>query len=143
MNKYATNVFSLRAHLVSIFPCHSESIEESSVAKNQTISPDKFFISSRLYKSFACKTLNRNAPSFRSVQVFLPPLYKSFAFETLNATFPFPQVFGLRRLRGNPPCSLWLQSVHWTNCFTRRAHITVPPKREPTVTAWRGTTRRD
>ena len=44
-----------------------------------------------------------------------------------NATFPFPQVFGLRRLRGNPPCSLWLQSVHWTNCFTRRAHITVPP----------------
>ena len=44
-----------------------------------------------------------------------------------NATFPFPQVFGLRRLRGNPPCSLWLQSVHWTNCFTRRAHIAVPP----------------
>ena len=36
-------------------------------------------------------------------------------------------MFGLRRLRGNPPCSLWLQSVHWTNCFTRRAHITVPP----------------
>ena len=58
--------------------------------------------------------------------------------KTLNATFPFPQVFGLRRLRGNPPCSLWLQSVHWTNCFTRRAHITVPPCREPTVTAWRG-----
>ena len=36
-------------------------------------------------------------------------------------------MFGLRRLRGNPPCSLWLQSVHWTNCFTRRARITVPP----------------
>ena len=36
-------------------------------------------------------------------------------------------MFGLRRLRGNPPCSLWLQSVHWTNCFTRRAHIPVPP----------------
>ena len=52
---------------------------------------------------------------------------ESFACKTLNATFPFPQVFGLRRLRGNPPCSLWLQSVHWTNCFTRRAHITVPP----------------
>ena len=49
-------------------------------------------------------------------------------------------MFGLRRLRGNPPCSLWLQSVHWTNCFTRRAHITVPPLREPTVTARRGTT---
>ena len=47
--------------------------------------------------------------------------------KVLNATFPFPQVFGLRRLRSNPPCSLWLQSVHWTNCFTRRAHITVPP----------------
>ncbi len=65
---------------------------------------------------------------------------KVLRLKTLNATFPFPQVFGLRRLRSNPPCSLWLQSVHWTNCFTRRAHITVPPCREPTVTAWRGTT---
>ena len=90
-------------------------------------SPDKFFISSRLYKSWAFETLNRNTPSFRSAPVFLPPLYKSFACKTLNANFSFPQVFGLRRLRGNPPCSLWLQSVHWTNCFTRRAHITVPP----------------
>ena len=95
---------------------------------------------SRLYNSFSACTLNRIAPSFRSTPVFLTPLYKSFEYKTLNATFPFPQVFGLRRLRGNPPCSLWLQSVHWTNCFTRRAHITVPPFREPTVTAWRGTT---
>ena len=39
--------------------------------------------------------------------------YKSFAFETLNATFPFPQVFSLSPF---------------------------PLKREPTVTAWRGTT---
>ena len=85
------------------------------------------FISSHLYKSFAFDTLNRITPSFRSAPVFLPPLYKSFAVETLNATFPFPHVFELRRLRGNPPCSLWLQSVHWTNCFTRRAHIAVPP----------------
>ena len=100
----------------------------------------KFLFCFHLYKSFAFKTLNRNAPSFRSAPVFLPPLDKSFAFNPLNATFPFPQVFGLRRLRSNPPCSLWLQSVHWTNCFTRRAHITVPPFREPTVTAWRGTT---
>ena len=100
----------------------------------------KFLFCFHLYKSFAFKTLNRNAPSFRSAPVFLPPLDKSFAFNPLNATFPFPQVFGLRRLRSNPPCSLWLQSVQWTNCFTRRAHITVPPFREPTVTAWRGTT---
>ncbi len=42
--------------------------------KRQTIAPDKFFISFRLYKSFAFETLNRNAPSFRSVPVFLPPL---------------------------------------------------------------------
>ena len=59
------------------------------------------------------KTLNRIAPSFRSVPVFLPPLYKSFAFKPLNATFPFPQVFSLSPF---------------------------PLKREPTVTAWRGTT---
>ena len=44
---------------------------------------------------------------------FLPPLYKSFVFETLNATFPFPQVFSLSPF---------------------------PLAREPTVTAWRGTT---
>ena len=40
-------------------------------------------------------------------------LYKSCAFETLNATFPFPQVFSLSPF---------------------------PLAREPTVTAWRGTT---
>ena len=27
----------------------------------------------------------------------------------------------------NPPRSLWLQLVHRTGCFTRRAHIAVPP----------------
>ena len=59
------------------------------------------------------ETPNRNAPSFRTAPVFLPPLYKSFAFKTLNATFPFPQVFSLSPF---------------------------PLAREPTVTAWRGTT---
>ena len=28
----------------------------------------------------------------------------------------------------NPPRSLWLQLVHRTGCFTRRAHIAVPPQ---------------
>ena len=59
------------------------------------------------------ETLNRITPSFRTAPVFLPPLYKSFAFKTLNATFPFPQVFSLSPF---------------------------PLAREPTVTAWRGTT---
>ena len=61
-------------------------------------------MSARLYKSWAFETLNRNAPSFRSAPVFLPPLYKSFAFNALNATFPFPQVFSLSPfpLKGNP-----------------------------------------
>ena len=36
-------------------------------------------------------------------------------------------MFGLRRLQSNPPRSLWLQLVHRTGCFTRRAHIAVPP----------------
>ena len=59
------------------------------------------------------ETLNRITPSFRTAPVFLPLLYKSFAFKTLNATFPFPQVFSLSPF---------------------------PLAREPTVTAWRGTT---
>ena len=70
-------------------------------------------ICSHLYKRFTCKALNRIAPSFRSVPVFLPPLYKSFVCKNLNATFPFPQVFSLSPF---------------------------PLAREPTVTAWRGTT---
>ncbi len=37
--------------------------------------------------------------------------------------FPLPHVFGLRRLRGNPPRSLWLQHIHRMCCLTRRAHI--------------------
>ena len=49
-------------------------------------------------------------------------LYKSFTACTLNYNFPFPQVFGLRRLRGNPPRSLWLQHIHRMCCLTRRAH---------------------
>ena len=73
----------------------------------------KFLFCFHLYKSFAFKTLNRIAPSFRSAPVFLPPLYKSFAFNPLNATSPFPQVFSLSPF---------------------------PLAREPTVTAWRGTT---
>ena len=51
-------------------------------------------------------------------------VYKGCAFETLNAMLPLP--FGLvrlRRLQSNPPCSLWLQFVHWTTCFTRRARL--------------------
>ena len=48
--KYAPNKFSFRANIISIFPCHPELVEGSSVAKNQTIAPDKFFISARLYK---------------------------------------------------------------------------------------------
>ena len=36
-------------------------------------------------------------------------------------------MFGLRRLRGNPPRSLWLQHIHWMCCLTRRAHTAVPP----------------
>ena len=38
--------------------------------------------------------------------------------------FPLPHVFGLRRLQGNPPRSLWLQHIHWMCCLTRRA---LPP----------------
>ena len=36
-------------------------------------------------------------------------------------------MFGLRRLRGNPPRSLWLQHIHRMCCLTRRAHTAVPP----------------
>ena len=32
-------------------------------------------------------------------------------------------MFGLRRLQGNPPRSLWLQHIHRMCCLTRRAHI--------------------
>ena len=102
MYKYAPNEFSFRAQL-----------------KN-------FVIASRLVRRGNLVEMKRH--------IFLRPIsfYECTALQKLsvldfNATFPFPQVFGLRRLRGNPPCSLWLQSVHWTNCFTRRAHITVPP----------------
>ena len=58
-------------------------------------------------------------------------------------TSPLPHVFGLRRLRGNPPRSLWLQHIHWMCCLTRRAHTAVPPLhtlREPTASAPRGAT---
>ena len=36
-------------------------------------------------------------------------------------------MFGLRRLRDNPPRSLWLQHIHRMCCLTRRAHTAVPP----------------
>ena len=41
----------------------------------------------------------------------------------LNAIFPFPHVFGLRRLQGNPPRSLWLQHIHRMCCLT----LPIPP----------------
>ena len=44
--------------------------------------------------------------------------------------FPFPHVFGLRRLQSNPPRSLWLQHIHRMCCLTRRAHTAVPPLRK-------------
>ena len=52
-------------------------------------------------------------------------------------------MFGLRRLRSNPPRSLWLQHIHRMCCLTRRAHTAVPPLhtlREPTASALRGAT---
>ncbi len=54
-------------------------------------------------------------------------LYKSVAACTLKLNFPLPHVFGLRRLRGNPPRSLWLQHIHRMCRLTRRAHTAVPP----------------
>ena len=53
--------------------------------------------------------------------------YKGDRNVYFNYNFPFPQVFGLRRLQSNPPRSLWLQHIHRMCCLTRRAHIAVPP----------------
>ncbi len=97
-------------------------------------------ICSHLYKSFACKTLNRIAPSFRTAPVFLPPLYKSFEYKTLNATSPF-----LRCLDCGVCVAIRLVRFGY-NPSTGRIALRVAPistfplAREPTVTAWRGTT---
>ena len=51
--------------------------------------------------------------SFSPISFYFLSSFKGWAFETLNASFPFPQVFSLSPF---------------------------PLTREPTVTAWRGTT---
>ena len=50
-------------------------------------------------------------------------LYKRVGEKYFYCNLPLPHVFGLRRLQGNPPCSLWLQHIHRMCCLT----LPIPP----------------
>ena len=56
-------------------------------------------------------------------------LYKRVGENYFYCNLPLSHVFGLRRLQGNPPRSLWLQHIHWMCCLTCRAHTAVHSNR--------------
>ena len=56
-------------------------------------------------------------------------LYKRVEEKHFYCNLPLSHVFGLRRLQGNPPRSLWLQHIYRMCCLTRRAHTAVHSNR--------------
>ena len=50
-------------------------------------------------------------------------LYKRVGEKYFYCNLPLPHMFGLRRLQGNPPRSLWLQHIYRMYCLT----LPIPP----------------